>query len=223
MPVNIQDVLKVNIVIVGVNILTSPKEFEAFSREVGTEVTEERVEIGNELTPVVSVVRRNLSLKRDRIIIGCLPDKTIVEREFPSKDSLNRLAEVAGKALQISSEGGTPRAFGYNLELIYDHDVGVSAFHYIGERLFREGTFSPEGWELAGGAGRLLFNSDAGRWTIQIEPRFNDENASRVFLNLNFHKEEGRLPNKEEMLSTFHQVWEQSHNFAHRLDERTSL
>lgn len=223
MPANIQDVLKINIVFVGVNVLTSPKEFEAFSREVGTEVTEERVEIGNESTPVVSVVRRNLSLKRDRIILGCLQERTIIEREFPTEDSLSRLVEVAGKALQISSEKGTPRAFGYNLELVYDQDVGVTAFHYIGERLFREGAYFPEGWELAGGAGRLLFNSDEGRWTIQIEPRFSDENTSRVFLNLNFHKEEGRLPNKEEMLSTFRQVWEQSHNFAHRLDEGTSL
>ena len=57
-----------------------------------------------------------------------------------------------------------------------------------GSDCFREDTFAPEGWALAGGAGRLVFGSAAGRWTVHIEPRLGDVSSSRVYLNLNFHK-----------------------------------
>ena len=224
MPVNVQDVLKINIVFVGISVLNDSGEIAAFSNAVGTEVVSEgRIGIVRELSSVAPVGGRKLALQRDRINIDSFPDKTIIEREFPSKDDLQRLAEVADEALRSTETEELPRTFGYNLELVYDQDSGSSTFQYIGKHLFQEVAFTPEGWAFEGGAGRLLFSSPAGRWTVQIEPRFNDETSSRVFLNLNFHKEERRLPDLDEMLNTFQNVWSQAHDFAQCLDEGGAL
>ena len=221
MPVEVQDVLKINIVFVGISVLDDPGKVAAFSDAVGADVLRVGEEFGlvGGFSPVASAVGQRLVLQRDRINIGSSPDRTIIEREFPSENDLQRLADVADKALLSREREDLPRTFGYNLELVYDQDSGSPAFQYIGRRLFREDTFAPQGWALAGGAGRLLFGSSTGRWAVQIEPRFNDETSSRVYLNLNFHKKEQRLPDLDEMLRTFQYVWSQSHDFAQRLDE----
>ena len=223
MPVEVQDVLKINIVFVGISVLDDPGKIAAFSDAVGTDVdllrVGEDIRFGGGISPAASAVGLGLALQRDRINIRSSLDRSTIEREFPLESDLQRLAEVADKALRGREGEDHPRAFGYNLELVYDQDSGSPAFQYIGKRLFREDTFAPEGWALAGGAGRLVFGSAAGRWTVQIEPRFGDENSSRVYLNLNFHKEEQRLPDRAEMLRTFQHVWSQSHDFARCLDE----
>ena len=225
MPVDVQDVLKINIVFVGISVLNDPGKVAAFSKAVGAEVLRAGEEIGivGGLSPAASAIGQRLALQRDRISIGSSPDSTMIEREFPLESDLQRLAEVADEALRGREGEELPRAFGYNLELVYDQDSGSPAFQYIGKRLFREDTFAPEGWSLAGGAGRLVFVSAAGRWTVHIEPRLGDTSSSRVYLNLNFHKEEQRLPDREEMLRTFQHVWSQSHDFARCLDEGEAL
>lgn len=222
MPIDVQDVLKINIVFVGIGVLNDPEKVAAFSKTVGAEVLRAGEEFGfvGGLSPAASAVGQRLALQRDRISIGSSPDRTMIEREFPLETDLQRLAEVADEALQSREGEELPRAVGYNLELVYDQDSGYPAFQYIGKRLFREDTFVPEGWALAGGAGRLIFGSAAGRWTVHIEPRLGDASSSRVYLNLNFHIEEQRLPDRAEMLRTFQHVWSQSHDFARCLDER---
>ena len=224
MPVIIQDVLKINIVFVGISVLNDSGEIAAFSDAVGTEVVSEgRIGMVREFSSVAPVGGRRLALQRDRIKIDSLPDRTIIEREFPLENDLQRLAEVADEALRSTEAEESPRTFGYNLELVYDQDSGASTFQYVGEHLFQKVTFAPEGWTFGGGAGRMRFNSPDGRWTVQIEPRFNEETSTKVFLNLNFHKEEQRLPDLDEMLRTFPNVWWQAHDFAQRLDEKGAL
>lgn len=215
MPASVQDVLKVNIVLVGVNILNDHSEFVAFSKAVATDV----VRIGEELG---SAIGRRFALQRDRINMVSSVDRTIIERDFPSVDDLERLAEVVDNALQLTKAKGSPKSFGYNLELVYDQDSEETAFQYIGTRLFREDIFTPGGWKLGGGAGKLVFHSPAGRWTVQLDPRFNDMDSSRVFLSLNFHKQEERIPNLDEMLDAFNLVWSQSDSFVKCLDEGES-
>ncbi len=221
MPVEVQDVLKINIVFVGIGVLNDPGKVAAFSDAVGAEVLRAGEEIGlvGGISPAAAAVGQRLALQRDRISIGSSPDRTAIEREFPLESDLQRLADVADEALRSREGEEFPRAVGYNLEMVYDQDSGFPAFQYIGKRLFREDTFAPEGWELAGGAGRLVFGSAAGRWTVQIEPRLGDASSSRVYLNLNFHIEGQKLPDRAEMLRTFQHVWSQSHDFAQRLDE----
>ena len=70
-----------------------------------------------------------------------------------------------------------------------------------------------------GGTGRLVFDGDGAQWTVAVEPRFNDETAKRIFLSLNLHRVEQRLPSTSEVETSFREVWNQAHSFATRLDE----
>ena len=149
-----------------------------------------------------------------------LPDRMVVEREFPLESDLQRLAEVASAALLYREGEKSPVAFGYNLDLVYRQESGFSAYQYIGERLFRKDIFALEDWGLEGGSGRLVFSSPVGRWTIQIEPRFSQDTESRVFLTLNLHKQEQRVPDSNEMLRDFRYIWSRSHSFIEFLDEK---
>ncbi|MDE0068768.1 MAG: hypothetical protein OXO48_03575 [Caldilineaceae bacterium] len=215
MSANIQDVLKVNIVLIGVNVLSDHNEFVAFSDAVETDV----VRVGEAFGGAIG---QRLALQRDRISIITSTEMTIVEREFPLEGDLKRLAEVANHALSLTQTKGSPKSFGYNLELVYDQDSEDTALQHIGTRLFREDAFTPEGWELRGGGGRLVFDSSDERWTVQFEPRFNDMNSTRVFLSLNLHKQEERIPEPNEMLSDFNRVWSQSVDFVECLDKGRS-
>ena len=75
-------------------------------------------------------------------------------------------------------------------------------------------------WNFEGGAGRLVFRDAAGRHTFSIEPRFGDETTSRVFLSLNLHKEEKKLPSEGELWTSLNDLWTEAEAFMNRLDER---
>ena len=219
MPATVRDVLKINIVFVGLSLLNEPSEVREFSDAVGADVAQAEPGVPFGFPPGIPVPLKNLALQRDRISIHLVPDRTIIEREFPAEGDLERLAEVTNKALHHTVSEGVLRAFGYNLELVYEQSSGSAALQYIGKRLFREDPLAPEGWALYGGSGSVLFNSPVGRWTVRLEPRLNEEASTRVFLNMNLHKAEPRVPDREEILQTFRDVWTQAHNFVQLLDE----
>ena len=221
MPTEIQDVLKANIVLAGVSLLTEPTEQDAFISAVGTEIS---LGMGIVFTgPAPATIPepgRTLSLDRDRINLNLSPSRSIIERNYPRCDDLDRLAEVAGYAFAHTDlKGKAPSAFGCNIELVYRQTSGVSANHYLAERPFTDKRIGNEGWELLGGTGRLLFEGDGALWTLALEPRANDPTQSRVFLSLNLHKSEQRLPSQDEVLISLQEIWRQAHHFVTRLDE----
>ena len=224
MPATVQDVLKINIVLVGLRLLNSPSETKAFSDAVNTEVVTSGVGISIGMQMLSPEAGRTLALQRDRISLELMPVRTAIERAFASgPNDLDRLTEVIALALKHTQlAGNVPAAFGYNIELVYDQTTGLSALDYLGARLFGEGAPHVPGWSLVGGAGRYVFNSEAGRWSLQVEPRFNDEESTRVFLSLNLHKAENRLPDIAEVRAIFGEVWDKAHTFVSRLDEKIS-
>lgn len=222
MATEVQDVLKVSIVLVGIGILNNPDEINAFSGEVGAdpEVLVPGLVIGPPGSPSDHGIR--LGLNRDRITLDLSPIRTAVERQYPSQTDLKRLSNVVTCAIRCTDlQGRSPSAFGFNIELVYDQLSGKSSLQYLGERLFAESLSGEAGWNLVGGAGRLVFDSPEGRWSIQLEPRGQAE-TTRVFLNLNLHKAEERMPRDAEILNSFESIWTQSHNFVNRLDEMVS-
>ncbi len=114
MPIDVQDVLKINIVFVGISVLNDPGKIAAFSDAVGAEVLRAGEEIGivGGLSSAASAIGQRLALQRDRIRIGSSLDRTMIEREFPSESDLQRLAEVADEALRGREGEALPRAFG---------------------------------------------------------------------------------------------------------------
>ena len=115
---------------------------------------------------------------------------------------------------------GKPQAFGYNIEMVFNQDTGQSAIQYLGERLFDYGRLGKEGWDRVGGRGQLIFTGSTGQWTITVEPRFGEESTSRFFLSLNLHKNEQRLPAKDEITTSLEEIWQEAIDFVERLDKR---
>lgn len=223
MPAEVRDVLKFNIVLVGPGLLNSPEDVRAFSNAVDSDVvpTAEGLVFGFPSSP--AGLGRKLALQRDRISLDLTPDRTVIEREFPGKSDLDRLAEIYEQAVKNTKSKRDLRAHGYNLELVFDQNSGQSSLRYLGDRLFGSANFAFEDWGLAGGSGKLIFDSPAGRWTVLIEPRLNDEQSKRVFLNLNLHKVDSQMPELNAVRRTFAEVWEKAHFFVKHLDKSVSL
>ena len=220
MAAHVRDILKTNIVLVGLGLLGNTAEVNAFGQAVGTDeiVAEAGILVGIPGAPQPAAGK--LSLQRDRISVQMLPDRTVIEREFPERRDLTRLAEVYGKAIESTkSQRGMLRAYGYNLDLVYDQDSGSSSRRYLGDRLFGNGNFAPEGWTLGGGAAKLFFDSPAGAWTIQVEPRANDDDSTRVFMSLNLHRANLDVPNRTTALQSLEEVWDSALSLIERLDE----
>ena len=219
MAVDVQDVLKANIVLLGVGLLTKSEELDAFRDAVDTEV-----EIGPNLFlggPLPNIEASGMvTLNRDRILVHVFPSRSTIAREYPSFEDLGRLAEVAGYAIaKTDLEDRRPQAFGYNIELVYDQDSGLPAVRYLADRLFAAEISGNEGWQLIGGAGRLVFDEDGKPRSITIEPRFDDRAATKISMSLNVHENEQRLPDEGEIKDALEETWRQAHEFVNRLDE----
>ena len=220
MSVTIQDVLKANVVLVGVGLLNYPDEVERFRSAVDTDVSVTGSGFILDAQSSIAQPGRTLNLNRDRIVLELSQVRSSIEREYPSEEDLGRLAEVARHAISATElEGTSPRAFGYNIELIYDQDSGQSAFSYLAERLFTDNLFLDLGWQLSGGTGKLMFDMDGKRCNVTVEPRFNDVAATKVFFSLNLHHDEQRIPNGDEIKDSLREIWDQAHIFANHLDE----
>ena len=164
---------------------------------------------------------RTLTLNRERITLELSASRSMINRDYPSREELRRLAEVARQAIDnTSNTDQQPRASGFNVDLIFDQKSADTAFEYLSKRLFDVGALGNEDWKFVGGVGKLIFNDRGRRWTVSLEPRLNDETESRVFLGVNLHKAGPDLPVEDEIRTSLEEVWDEVHDFVHRLDNR---
>ena len=209
----VRDVLRANIVLVGLGLLRDAESIAAFSDAVDSDVILDDAGLiigvpgGNAHSPESS------EFHRERISVKLLPDRTVFEREFPTRSSLHYLTDVLGKAMETRQQGAL-HAYGFNLELAYDQTSGVPSLRYLGDRLFAKSEFVPADWSLVGATGRQNYDSSRGRWTIQVEPRFNDPDSTRVFMSINLHKEETSLPDANGVRQDFESVWDQAYEIV---------
>ena len=220
MATTVQDVLNVNLVLVGVGLLNKPEEFNEFRDAVATDVVVAGSGLVIGIPTNTAETGRTLTLNRDRIALDISPSRSVIRRDYPLYGDLDRLAEVIGHAItKTDIKSQEPQAFGYNIELVYDQDSGIPALQYLAKRLFAANLPGNEGWELIGGTSRLLFEGGEARWSVTVDSRFNDEAATKIFLSLNMHRAETRLPRLDEVRASLQEVWTQAHNFAIQLDE----
>ena len=220
MAATIQDVVKANFVLVGCHLLGDAEELRRFREQIDTDVV---MAGGGLITDVVSGVTepaQTVSLNRDRITLELASSRSTIGRDYPSRSDLPRLAEIVGRAIECTDlSAQSPTAFGYNIDLVYDQTSESSASSYLGKRLFNPALSTNTGWQLVGGAGRMVFETGGTSWRVAVEPRFNDESSSRVFFSLNLHKGENRRPNEDEIRLSLEDAWDQAHVFVKRLDE----
>jgi hypothetical protein len=223
MTVEFQDVLKVDLVLVGIDLLNDPAEINTFADSVRTDVDLAVPVLAPVTTPDGSMadLGRVIRLNRDRIVLRSLGDRTIIGREFPSGlGDLARLSEVASHAINHTDlVEQTLRAHGYNIDLVYGQTSGLTATQYLAERLFPSKPLAGEGMQLVGGGGKIdLQGDDRIRWRVTVEPRHNNETETRVYLSVNMHVVGQMLPDEGGIAASLKTLWNQARNFALLLD-----
>lgn len=221
MATKIQDVVKASFVVVGLRLLGKRTEFDAFKVAVDTDVQIAATGLIANVSSGNTEPGHTLTLNRDRIELELSRSRSSISRDYPLRGDLHRLAEVVGQAISNSAaEIERQWAFGFNVELIFDQHSGATAFEYLSRRLFAVDPLGGNEWQLIGGAGRLIFDDSGRRWTISVEPRFNEPTESRVFLTANLHISGDSLPDEEGVRTSLEEVWDRTHEFVEHLDNR---
>ena len=220
MAVRFQEVVKANLVLVGFHLLSSQQAVESFKSQAGTEVVSAGIGFVADMNSGLTAPGQSLVLNRDRITLETSSSRSAVIRDYPERENLSRFAEIAGLAISNSTDSSdvAPSAFGYNVEMVYDQDSGAPAFYYLASRLFKHSLPGVGGGLLVGGTGQLIFDENGRRWQVNVEPRFKDGATSRLFLSLNMHRNEQRLPEEDEIEASLDETWNKAWEFATRLD-----
>ena len=227
MSIEFQDVLKASVVLAGVVLLGDQHQRDNFADLVDTEIMSETVVTGPATPAALPGIPASatetgfvMTLPKDRIQLVSGASRTSIDRQYPTLEDLERLAKVAGHAIEVTNlEGQVPIAYGFNIELIYRQTEEKPSEQYIAERLFPNHQFGIEDWTLVGGGGKLSFEGNDARWNFAVEPRANDASGRRVFLSLNLHRNKQQIPNSDEILDSLHEIWKRSHDFAKQLDK----
>ena len=162
-----------------------------------------------------------ISVPKDRISLQLSRQRSEIAMDYPPLDKLPRLADIATHALELSAHSDDiPTAFGFNIELVFTQDSAESAAAYVARKLFGASPFYPN-WHLTGGSGQMTFDDQGKRWQVGVAPRFSEENTLRGFLSLNFHIEEPRLPEHDEILESLQLSWKTAYDFVTQLDTRS--
>lgn len=219
MTAKVQDVLKTNLVLVGVGLLNNLEELEKFDHAVNSELMIEGGGMMVNATGIVPEPMRAITIPKDRVSLELSPSRSVISRDYPSRNDLSRVAEVAAKAI-CSTDLKAPSlaGFGFNIDLMYDQDSGDTAFGYLAKRMFSPDLSMNEGWNLVGGAGRLLFNRGGNVWTVNVEPRLGDQNTHRVFMKLNLHINDREIPDGERIRRFLEEIWDQAHIMVDMID-----
>ena len=220
MTVRVRDVLLADVVFAGVDLLGDPAEAERCGAEFGSEIVQNGTFLAAPSPGALPAQGLSLRIPREQMTIETSVMRTRFVKEYPA-DIDDALSVVRLAQLAIPTEGDfpVPSAIGFNLNLVYEQDSGESAAHYLATRLFNFRRVLPEPWTLFGGFGNLIFVRDASKWTINIEPRFKDENTPLVFLDMNVHFSAQRYPTNAETTEWLRNVWTRAHALIETIDD----
>ena len=218
MAAEVDDVLKVNLVLVGTMLLRTQEQRDAFQQKIGTEIMSSGVlieKVGNaqEFTGHV------LQIPKDRISLECSDFRTAINRDYPRFDEIDRFADVIDYAISCSADNMKPiTAFGFNTSLTFDNDSNIPAIRYIADRFFSSRLPSDDDSHLVGGFGKLIFRSNEYQSTFTVEPRRGDTTTTKVFLDINRHFDHGHCPRGEELVQNLESLWTDAHALVNRIE-----
>ena len=219
MAVEVQDILSIDAVFAELELLRSNDEVAACSAALGSEIiTEVGLVLGaSRGTPVEG---RRLQVPRDRMRMETSAHRTRVVREYPVQiDDVESVVQLARHAIESTDlQGAVPSSFGFNLELVYDQDSRETALTYLGRRLLVRVGDLHENWGQAGGSGKLVVREGTWQWTINLEPRLQAPDTTKVFLGANLHVPEARMPDDGDMEMLLRQLWGRAHEVIENLD-----
>ena len=221
MAVEVQDILSINAVFAELDLLRNEQEIAACSAALGSEIITEGagLVLGPSGTPAQG---RRLQMPRDRMFVEASAHRTQVVREYPAHvDDVASVVRLARHAIASTDlQEAAPSSFGFNIDLVYDQNSGQDALSYLGRRLFIRVSELHEKWEDAGGSGKLLVREGGWQWTIRWEPRLQARDTTKVFLGVNLHVSEARMPDDGEMEMMLRELWRRAHGLIENLDGR---
>ena len=217
---SVDEVLKANLVLVGLRLIRTDDQKAAFDAKIKVDTLVSSPAPGasfNVQSPSgpLDLIPKTLTLGRDRIAIDLMPDRTTISVEYPTGEhDLNRLAEIARIAIDTSDVGNQQlRAFGFNIESVYKLTDGELAGDFISNHIFAPGILHNSGFQTIGGSSKLMLLRDDQLWNIGIEPRFGDFESNKVFMTLNLHyvcTSGGPRPSRSTIVKSLKTVWDQA-------------
>ena len=219
MPVRVEDVLSVNVVLVGIELLKTADEIAACSAAIGREFHQDGAFL-DAVPQAAPVAGRVLRLPRERILVEVSALRSRVTKEYPvDSGDVAFVASVAAQALasEAAREPAVP-AHGFNLAMVYSAESGEDALRYLGRRVFASPVFVPQEWGPLGGQGKLIFQDDTRQWTLTLEPRLQAPNTPKVFLDINLHVSESGVPREDEMEAQLRALWDRAHTLIEAID-----
>ena len=97
MAVEIQDVVKANLVLVGLRLLNSPEQIERFGKAIRSDVQIAGAGLVANIASGLTEPGLTLGLNRDRITLDLSQSRSTVNREYPSRGDLSRWLRWLGK------------------------------------------------------------------------------------------------------------------------------
>lgn len=214
MTVKIQDVLKADIVLLGVGLLRTQQGLDTFLKSVGKEAVIEPLNPGTQPAGI------RIAFNRERISVMLSPGRSIIAKDYPELSELDQLADIAIAAIDHTHDSDERLvAVGFNVEVVYDQDSGMTASAYISERLLSDHAFKSDGWQLTVGANRTSVEPNGLSINQSVAPRFNDVTSTKVFTSLNLHAETNMMPSHPEIVASLRHAWNSIHEFPVRFDE----
>lgn len=225
MTVEPQYVIRADLVLVGVNLLSTDQEIRSFREKV---VGDFQQQPGVDINVPLGTAgpSRTLVFPQERIILNSSQARSTVRRDYPSIDSLQpeleRLSVVVADAIDCSSAESKSRlrSYGYNMLVVFNQTAHTRAIEYLGERLFSSRARQFGSKTQVGGSGVLVFSDRGTQWTFRIEPWPTDEPATnRVSVTVNRHTEVAmRLPSHADVIQAFMDSWTESSAFMNNLN-----
>ena len=227
MGVEPQYVVRADLVMLGVQLLSTQGEMDAFKRAVGGDFQQqEGIDIS--LPVGTAAPSRTLTFPQDRIALNLTAARSTISRDYPSvdrlKDDLRRLSVVADQAIKCTNRSSINlQSYGYNMQVVFDPKAGQGATEYLGRRIFNERVIQEHGGVLVGGTANLVLRSGSVQWTYRTDPWPNGEpHADRVALSVNRHNAVPMgVPDQASVQEALIQVWEEANKFMAILDDQS--
>ena len=218
-------VIRADLVLVGVNLLSTDQEIRSFREKVEGDF-QQQPGVDINLPLGTSGPSRTLVFPQERITLNSSQARSTARRDYPSIDNLGleleRLSVVVANAIDCTSAESKSRirSYGYNMLVVFNQTAHPRAIEFVGERLFSSRARQFGSKTQVGGSGVLVFSDGATQWTFRIEPWPTGEpTTNRVSVAVNRHTEVAMgLPPHPNVIQAFMDTWKESLAFMNNLN-----
>ena len=216
MNISMVDILNVNFVLVGVQLLDTSSKRRQFAGGVGlSEITEEEASLNVPQTPVPVPGIRRVSLNRDRITLTMTnePDRTVIQRDYPSQAELGRLVDIIVLAIKQSSSSEREQLtrHGFNADVVYQLPTGWTYGRFISDHVLRRDLLGNAGYKTESANLRIRLSRNSQTWYVRMEPRMGADDSELLFASLNLDIETNKMPSRSAIMEHLQEIWEQAH------------